>query len=275
MGEYLTVRASQVNRYNDCPRSNAVRFIPNEIEAAGHVLAPTRNSIAVAIGNGVHGMMAELFKQKMGLGRMMLNSAFEAREKTFEESLLGELIWDATTPHIDAAKAQLKALCGAFLPLAEFIQPVAVEDELSWDVSPLGHEAVPIKLVGHRDVKDNRNEIHDHKTGSEFPSCWAQGGCYAILSMYHGEEVSAFRVNYAPRLPVGKLHEIQIRSVRLPLDECIAAAWNTLRDIQLHYMRWLETKDPWSFPPNPYSQCCNERYCSVFNSTFCKVGSCV
>jgi len=274
--DQLIIRVSQLNRYNDCPRGNAVRFMRRQIEKDGHTLAETQPSVAAAMGTAVHAMVAELFKQKMQFGECDVDEAFDNRETGFIEEISKGCEWDATTNNVDVAKLQLKSLCRAFLPVVSVVDPVAVEDEMEYLVSPLGGEAVPILLIGHRDVKDKHNEIHDHKTTSskEIPKCHAQLGGYALLSMYNGEEVSGVRVNAAPRLPKSRVHECAVRSVRFDLAECLAAAWNTLREIQTQYMTYLEKGDEHVFPANQYSQSCTPKYCSAYNSTWCKVGCC-
>ena len=284
MGNFLIVRASQLDRYRDCGRSGSLRFaeetdgkirsLSKTVQDQGHVLAETSNSIAAAQGTSLHAMMAELFKQKLGYGQMNLADAFAVREQSFMEEVSKGVIWDATTPHIETAKAQVLAMARALLPIAEMTDPLNVEDELVHDISPLGNEAVPIRLVGHRDLRDRRFEIHDHKTGTEFPACYAQLGAYAMLTLYKEQEVSAVRVNYAPRLPMSRLHETQVRSLRLDVDDCMKAAWSTLLEIQTHYMRWLESGSPWSFPANPYSQTCTPKYCKAYGTgTWCTIGA--
>lgn len=242
------------------------------LEKQGHELAEARSSIAAAIGTGTHALVAELFKQKMSYGQMDVADALAVRDAKFVEEIEKGIIWDETTKHIDVARAQLEALGRAFLPVAELTDPINVEDELSFFYSPLGEQAIPIKLIGHRDVRDRRNEIHDHKTGNSFPACHAQLGGYAMLSMSNDQEVSAVRVNYAPRLPMSRLHECKVRSVRLDLDVCMQAAWTTMREIQLQYERFLETGDSWSIPANAYSQSCTPKYCSAFCTSWCQEG---
>lgn len=294
MGELLIVRVSQLNRYVDCARSQflglaeatedesglRIRSIRKTVAKQGHVLAEKRNSIAAAQGTALHAMMAEVFKQKLGYGQINLEDAFAAREKAFTEEICKAsesdegIIWDATTRHFDTAKAQLLAMCRALLPIAELTNPLNVEDELSWDISPLGAEAVPIRLIGHRDLRDTRYELHDHKTGLEFPPCHAQMGGYAILTLYNGQECSGVRVNYTPRLPMSRLHETQAltRSLRFNMETCMQAAWAKLKQIQTDYMRWLESGSPSAIPTNAYSQSCTKTYCEAFDSSWCGEG---
>jgi hypothetical protein len=250
----------------------AARLFRKEITDEGHELNPGGASAAAAIGTAVHSMMGDLFKQKLELGTMDIEYAMEHCAGSFEEELGKGVIWDKTTPHIDTAKAQLKALCKAFLPIAELTDPLDYETKREALVSPLGEYAIPIKISGTRDVRDKRFEIHDHKTGAKFPSCHAQLGCYALLAQLNDEEVSAVRVNYAPRLGITKLAEIECRSVRFDLQECISAAWTALAEIQRHHEKWLATKDPWAFPANPMSMRCTQTYCPAFGTSFCKVG---
>jgi hypothetical protein len=258
----------------DCYRKAAGSFMKKEIEAAGYELAKAESThIAAAIGSGVHAMMAELFKQKMSFGQMFPEDAYAAREKKFRENLDATTVgWDQITPHLDTARAQMLAICRAFMPIAELTQPVNVEDELEYLISPLGGDAQPILLTGHRDVRDSRDELHDHKTGSELPLCFPQLGGYTLLSEYNGQRISNVRVNFAPRLPLSKLHECEARSIRLDRDVCVDEAWSGLKAVQLFYNEWLETKEPSSFPANNKSRLCGKKYCTSWGTGWCRVG---
>lgn len=275
MRRALTVRCSQLDALSDCYRRGAIGFMKKDIEDAGYELAEQGSThIAAIIGTSTHSLMAELFKQKMSYGQMDVEEAYAAREKTFNEEIdKGSVGWDGITPHIDTARKQMIAICKAFMPIAELSTPVNVEDELTWNVNPLGGDAQAIQLIGHRDMRDIRDEIHDHKTGEEFPNCFAQLGGYSMLSIWNGQRVSAARVNFAPRLPLSKLHECEARSIRLDIDECMDAAWSSLRTLQQFYNDWLETKDPWRFPANPKSYLCSKKYCRAYNTNWCKIGA--
>lgn len=273
MPDYLEIRASSLPAYTDCPRQAAARFMRREVEAAGHELPPGKSSAAAAIGTAVHSMMSELFKQKLQFGEMDFNDAIRVRSEVLESEIGQGVVWDATTPHVETAKKQLAALCKAFLPIAELTNPIDYETKREAMVSPLGAQAIPIKLTGTRDVMDTMREIHDHKTGTKFPACFAQLGTYALLAELNDEPVAAVRVNFAPRLGVTKLDQIQARSIRFPLDECRESAWAVLKEIQRHYEAWLETRDPWAFPANPYSMRCTEKYCTAWGTSWCKVGT--
>lgn len=274
MAAHIEIRCSALSRYADCPRSAAARLFKNEIGKYG--LAPSQNSAGAAIGTAVHAMMADLFRQKLETGHMDISRAAENRESQFVNELEKDTIWDATTPHIETAKKQVRALCRAFLPIAEMTDPLDFETKREAWVNPLGGQSVTVKLTGTRDVMDTNYEIHDHKTGRSFPKAHAQLGGYALLADLNDEEVRAVRINFAPRLGVTKLDDTVARSLRLDIDECRNAAWNTIREIQKHYEDFLSRKDSpeWAFPANPYSQICTEKYCSAYGTEWCKVGFC-
>ena len=275
MPEELLIRVSALPGYADCPRRGFARMFRKNLEKQGYEFAPGRRSIATAIGDGVHAMMADLFKQKISYGTMSVAQAQAAREAKFLESINdGEIIYDETTRSVDQAKRQMMAICEAFMPIAQMTDMVAVEDELEAVVSPLGDFAIPVRLRGHRDGKDARNEIHDHKTGKEISAYHSQMGGYALLSQLRDEEVAGVRVNFAPRLPVSRLHETAARSFRYPLDECVTAAWQTIRTIQQEFEHYLESGEEWAFPANPQSQSCTEKYCLAYGTKWCKVGYC-
>jgi hypothetical protein len=280
MKEYLEIRCSALSRYADCPRSAAARLFKDELK--GYALAQAHNSASASIGNAVHYMMGDLFKQKMEYGSMDIDQAIANAEPKFLESLSSETIWDPTTPSITTARAQVKSLCRAFLPIAQMITPIEAEVQREHWVNPLGALSIPVKLTGSLDVCDNKFEIHDHKTGKNFPKPHAQLGGYAILREIEDLEVRAVRVNFAPRLGIRSVHEIpdKMRSVRFDLEECKLAAWNVIREIQKHYedfasRRHANDDSPeWAFPANPYSQICTAKYCSAFGTPWCKVGFC-
>ena len=95
-----------------------------------------------------------------------------------------------------------------------------------------------------------------------------------MLSEFHGQRVSAIQIDYAPVLPMSKLHECEVNSVWLDIDVCMDEAWSRLRTIQQMYNDFLETKEPSVFSANAKSRLCGEKYCDAFDTGWCKVGAC-
>lgn len=245
-----------------------------------HALGADRASVGSAIGTTLHATMAQLFRTKLSVGEVFPYHVDEALDQVWDKFLEEEqkseegLIWDQTTKDAITAKEQLNWMAQAFLPIVDRTDPQYIEEEFQWLISPLGEQAIPVMLVGHVDIIDSRGEIHDHKTGKDFPSPHAQLGAYAILARFHEKQVTNVRVNYVPRLGPTKVTEIpsRMRSVRLSLEDCVQSAWNTIKEFQRHYMQWLETNDPYSFPANPVSMMCTEKYCPAWGSSFCRLG---
>lgn len=277
MSEILQIHASALADYGDCPRRAAAKFLYKEI-ANDYGLATSHNTIGSTIGTVLHKYMAEMFRTKLRLGYLAdahIHTALEQIWPEFEKATEKETIWDKSGPtrHTEDARVQLQNMARAFMPLAQYIEPAKIEYEFKHKVSPLGNEAVPIILVGTMDLKDTRNGIHDWKTGKDFPNFHYQGGAYTILNRLHEEDVSSLTVNFVPRKPVSKQHEVACRSVRLNVEECVAAAWSMLREVQRHHIQWLESKDSWSFPANPQGYLCASSYCTAFGTNWCKVGN--
>lgn len=274
--EYIDFRASSLGDSVDCSRRRAARDLRRQIEAYGHVLAKGRNSAAASMGTALHSMVAELFRAKLAFGEIGAAEIEEALEKVFEDFIKSaeadDVIFDKTTPQEVTARAQLRAMGEAFLPVIELTNPARIEHAFEYMVSPLGKLATPVKLTGHVDVIDTRGEIHDHKTGNEFPSAHAQMGAYSILAKFNGETIHNVRINFVKRQGITKLHEMVCRSVRLPVDECEKAAWSAIADHQRRFEEWVKTGDPWSFPANPMSMVCTKNYCPAFDTSFCRVG---
>lgn len=282
MAEHIELRASSLGEIGDCSRRAAAKILRDELKER-YGLADSRQSVGAAIGTTLHALMAELFRTKLSLGwigQEHINDAMESVWPTFEKEIENGVIWDAKGPtqHEDIAREQLRNMALAFLPVATYVNPARIEHKYEYLISPLGTQAVPVLLTGHVDVLDTRGEIQDHKTGKEFPAAHAQLGAYAILGRYNDEDINAVRINFVPRKPISKQNEVVARSVRLPLDECIASAWSVIKDFQRHYMEWLESKDrgepdPHAFTANPISYLCTRNICPAFGTHWCGVGN--
>ena len=273
--DYIELRASSLPGYTDCPRRAAARMFKPELAALGHDIAPARSSVSASIGTALHSMMADLLRRKQAYGSLTpddITIAVDGVRPAFESELASEVIWDQTTPHLQTAFKQLRAMAGAFLPIARHVEPLFIEQAFTKLVNPVGGDATPVLLTGHLDVMDVRNEIHDHKTGVKFPSCHAQLGAYAMLAEYNGHEVSNVRVNFVQRLGVTKLDQAEAQTVRLPLEPCMSAAWSTIKQFQLHYLDWVNSREPEAFPANPVSMMCTPKYCPAYGTSFCQLG---
>lgn len=278
MVEYLTMRASSLPALFDCVRRYSARAHRKDIEKMGIVLNPGRQSAAAEIGNALHRLVANLLRAKLAFGEVSARDVDEALDAVYPSFLEAankqEMLFNKTTRNFDDARKQLRAMGEKMLGVIDLVNPQHIETAYTWDVSPLGKQAIPVKLTGHVDVIDSRGEIHDHKTGAQFPSSHAQLGAYSILAKFHDIDISNARINYVKTPPLSKLADMELKSMRLDLHECEQSAWVAIREYQRYYERWLESgRDPWSFPANPMSMMCTENYCSAYGTPYCRVGA--
>jgi hypothetical protein len=284
--ERLEIRASSLSSYWDCPRRGAVRLFRKKVQDSGFELRTAGSSIAAHIGTAVHKAIAELLRLKQQFGDITRHEIDLATEKAVrcgspEEkceclSCLVNIgtIWDKTTPHFATAEAQIRAMLEAYAPGLESIEPRIIEHKFEYEVSPLGEQAIPILLTGTIDLYDAFAALWDHKTGSNLPSAHPQAGAYIMLLELHDYPVERFILNYCKREGIRKTEAGLPPPLQLILDieECTSAAWSALAGIQRHFEDYLETGDPWAFPANPQSRTCTAKYCTAFDTEWCKVG---
>lgn len=275
--EFIDFRSSSLSDHGDCARRSAAKLLKDQI-GQGYGLKGTVQGAGTAIGTVLHSLMEELFRIKLQMGDATVDDVSTAMERTwpkFLKEIEPGVLWDKKGPtyHEDNAREQLHNMAVAFLPIVALTSPQDIELELTHLISPLGTQAIPVKLSGHLDLRDSRYLIHDHKTGKSFPSAHIQMGCYALLCEYNDMEVNGLVVNFVPRKGMKSQHEVVCRSVMLPLEECKAEAFSALKQFQRHYMDYLETGDKASFPANPRSQLCGRRYCDALGTGWCGVGN--
>lgn len=280
--QLIELHASGLSELGDCARRGAAKIMKGEIGKI-YGFGETRKGIGAAMGTTLHSMMAQLFRIKLQLGVLdesHIEDALQEIWPKFETEISGNIIWETKgpTPHIDTARTQLRNMALALLPVARFVDPYRIEHDYELDINRLGDYALPVLLKGRPDVISTRGEVHDHKCGKTFPSAHAQIGLYIILAREHGDRADYAVVNWVPRKGIRSQDEIICRSVKLPAEECVAAAYSAIEEFQRHYMRWLESKergvlDPWAFPANPVSYLCSGAYCLAYETGFCGVGA--
>ncbi|MBA3993410.1 MAG: hypothetical protein C0469_07770 [Cyanobacteria bacterium DS2.3.42] len=277
MSEYIEIRCSSIPSYGDCPRRSAAKLFRETLVADGFLLNPSRPSAAAAIGTAIHKGVANLLRAKQATGEFIASEVANAAGlawESFNEETKEGVIWDKTTPHGMTAEAQIRGLLYSFVPILDSITPTHIEVPLEAIISPLGEQAIPVKVTGTMDVRDVMGVIHDHKTGTKQPSPQAQLGGYIAVCRLNDIEVTGARVNFAKREGIKKTNEGLRAPKPIPFDaeECLSAFWSTVEEIQRHYEKYLEAKDPWSFPANPMSMLCTPKYCNAHCTNFCTMG---
>lgn len=276
---HIDVSCSRLSAYSDCPRNASIGLIGTEIRSR-YELAMDMNSIGAAMGRIEHTLAEELLKWKQNFGELdsdAMEAALEKCQPKLEKEIKKGILWDKTTPHEQTAFAQLRAMARALLPVLDLTEPLLIEKELQQLVNPLADEdpeALPVLLTGHVDCFDKFSILVDHKTGARSPKPFAQIGGYLALLAYEGHEPRGAKINFIKRLGIKSVDQTTCRTIVLPMDVCMDAAWTAIREIQRHTMRWLRTGEPSSFPANPMSQRCTPKYCPAYDTGYCKLGGC-
>jgi hypothetical protein len=236
-----------------------------EIESAGFSLRTTKRTIGAVIGTQFHSRAAAVLKARMEgctdfeqLAKLADGISCDYNEEPTE--------WDATTGDAAAADLALTKIVRAWLPTGLAIEPRLVEQKMEKD---LGNGFV---LSGHIDVATKENVIRDHKTGAQKPEPQAQLGGYGILFEHkYNESVSGLVADWVKR--VGKTKPQEAPKVLVfDVGECKSAANRVLDQAMDDLEAFRKSGNPWEFMANPQTMMCGEKYCTAFNTPFCKMG---
>jgi hypothetical protein len=169
--------------------------------------------------------------------------------------------YDNKTGNLNTAENQvrsyIKSYHAAILPI---IEPVAVEQTIEKEILP------GFTITGTPDIRE-AHCIRDEKTGIKAHGHEAQLGCYSILSRLNGlGHDFNLVIDHAPR------NRISFQTITLDREVCEAQAKHVVRLIIDQWRAFGKTNDPDSFPANPASFLCSEKYCQCYNTEFCKYG---
>lgn len=269
----IIVRASYLTGYSDCGRRTAARMLYVEIEAAGFRLKPQTQGIAAAIGSGVHAGAALALTEKAKTGILPpVNVCQDAAVDSVKKTADSGVIYDKDSPGLGQACDQATRMARLYhADIAPLIDPIIVEVRLEAEVAP------GVILSGQPDqVAREPGAIVDLKTGKALGNHNPQIGSYSLLARTNGIDIKKARIDFIPRVslkkpqPPAQRRELDIATVE-------TAASNVLRHFQDDLkvfregdpQRGVLPGDPWSFPANPNSKLCSEKYCSAFGTDFC------
>ncbi len=273
----VTIRASSLTGYMDCPRRSAATMFRQEIEEAGYSLKERINGIAAAIGSGVHAGAAISLQEKATAGALPpLSVATDAAIETLKESVADGVTYETkgTAQHFGHAESHVLRMTAAYHSvIAPKVEPIIVETRLEAQVAP------GIILSGQADVVAREpGKVRDLKTTKRVGKTHnPQIGAYSLLARTAGIDVTGAVVDEIERVtlknpqpdPVSTDYEIELVE---------NAAANVLRHVQgdLHVFRHGDADhrvlpgDAWAFPANPSSMLCGPKYCAAYGTDFCR-----
>lgn len=257
------LRASMLAGYADCARRAAAKQWRSEIAEAGFELRTLMPSIGASVGTAAHGAVERILQGRLAApdDPPDVPAAIAHGVGLLRGDVVAGAVWDATTPNLPIAEQQVERLVRSYLPIADRVQPAAVELDLRATID--GWE-----LTGHIDLMTREGRIDDLKTGALPRPHQAQLGAYALLAGANGFTVTSIGVTFIRRL---RLSRPQSAPVQRSYDVQIAerTAWGIIAAIRRDVAEFTRSGDPEAFVANPMSLMCSERYCPAWGTSFC------
>lgn len=273
MGEVI-IRASALPAWPDCNRRTAAQLFRSTILAAGFSLHEPRNNAGNTVGTALHTAAAEILRGKIEGKSVAVFDAVEPAFADMRERIENGILWDDLTGSRDTAEKQVLRMTGVFaVQLVPIMKPIAVEEELKADLGG-GY-----KLRGRKDsLCREPTSLDDLKSGKLRRISAAQYGAYTLLERTHHPEWApqVIREHFIQRVALGKAQPIAVTD-EMPVEPAETEAMSIIgemKDAHEKFMGYLagSTRPPESaFRPNPRSMLCSEKYCTAFNTDFCRV----
>ncbi|MFY7850264.1 MAG: PD-(D/E)XK nuclease family protein [Brevundimonas sp.] len=272
----VTIRASSLTSYMDCPRRAAANMFRREVEDAGYTLNRLVNGIASAIGTGVHAGAAISLEEKARSGALPpLSVATDAAMDSLKERVAEGVTFETrgTAQNQTHAETHVLRMTEAYhRVVAPTVEPVIVETRLEAEVAP------GIILSGQADVIAREpGKVRDLKTSTKVGKTHnPQIGAYSLLARSAGIDVTGAQIDLIVRTSLKNPQPDPV-STGFAIETVENAASNVLRHIQgdLHVFRHGDPEqrvlpgDAWAFPANPSSMLCGPKYCSAWGTAFC------
>jgi hypothetical protein len=261
----LNIRSSMLTSYCDCPRRAAAKQWRKMLEDMGYTIKRLPFSIGAAIGTSVHVSSKLILDNKKNTG--VINNVSESIDLGISEldNQISEGIqYDSTTQTKNEAQQQIQTIIWTFGDhVAPTINPRETEIYRKAQIEP------EITFDGSCDIETSEDAIIDTKSGARLRPCQAQLGGYSILKKStSGTSASAVSQNYIPRTAVKKTFPGPINQI-YDVGLCERAAFAMIHCIARDVKTFIKTQNPWSFPANPTSMLCSEKWCPAYKTNFC------
>lgn len=267
MAETINVRPSQTPKWPDCPRRGAANAYSEYIKSLGYVLRQVPTHVGAVVGTAVHAGGARLLKTKLETGA---SAETKAGQEAGQASLLEqletvEISWDQTTANRDAAQRQIDRMVTTYRrDIADKVTPVAVEQGFEGSVNGRIH------LAGRPDsFAIFPGALRDTKTGKGRAWNLPQYGCYSALGRAHHFEIDICIEDFLQRVSP-KAEQPPVVSFEFDRSHAEQAAFAVIGQIESQMTAFEATQDPWSFPANPSSMLCSDRFCTAWGTQWCR-----
>lgn len=268
MENEIEIRASQLSNCYDCPRRAATKIIPDLIKEQGFKTNKILSGASAFVGIAGHKCNDFVLKEKQKTGELgALKRGVDYAISEFEEGIKEGVEWDEVNPSQNDAERKIIEVSREYYDkVAPHISP-ASENGLEMTLRAKIKEGYVLK--GTLDVYDGENgklRVRDTKFGSQKPLAGPQLGAYNLLLKMNGYKVnSSPLIDWIPQ----KKPEYSIIEFDTKINEEHSKFIinRIIKDIE----RFKETRNPWSFMPNPNSGLCVEKCCPAYSTDFCGV----
>jgi len=228
--------------------------------------------VGAAIGTGVHAGAAYVMNDKKITGEpCRAKDMADVGIEKFHKEMVGGIEFDGTSQNANNSDLQIQSISKMFcFAVAPKINPVEVEKALPAKVT------VDFGIMGHADVIADEGII-DTKTGVRLHSYHANMGGYRIVARSNDipkETLKNLIINWIPRTRINSKRVLAQKPPQTicynPL-ECEDEAYSQLYMIIEQVMKFVQSGDPASFPRNPMSMMCSEKWCPAWGTEFCKM----
>jgi hypothetical protein len=263
----IYIRASMLPSWNDCPRRSAAQQYRKIITGTGYRLNETLPSIGGSVGTSVHSGSEHTLKNMLSTGvQAKKKECFDVGIETFKKLIVEGAVFDNITPTGNVAEQQILQMINAYyIQVAPKLTISRIENQYEIEFDD------DVIFTGKSDVETTDNFIRDIKGGVKPKPFHAQLGGYSLLrGTDTGIKSAGLVIDYLPRVSAAKSYP-GASTFNFDVGYCESMAWHNIRQIANSVREFLKTGSCWSFPCNPMSIICSEKYCPAFGTDFCEV----
>jgi len=263
----LTIRASSLPSYCDCPRRSATRLIGRQIADAGYELRETTAGIGSVFGTAFHAGACAVIAGKLAGVTVSQAQAVEMSINNMEEAAdSAPMSWDNTTPSRSVAQKQLQTLHQSFYSRVE----PGIEPAIEPETRRLAKLSDTVTISGQLDVETTADKIADFKTG-RLQNHFGQMGIYSLLRKTNvGKSAEALAIIHFLRLPVSKPYPGPTL-VEYPVAVAERTAWAIVGYMLRDVRKFTETQNPDAFMANPQTVLCSAKFCPAWGTEWCEI----
>jgi hypothetical protein len=270
MSAVLSVHASNLDRFLDCPRAAVADRYGGLLTAAGYEVKATVKYVTPTVGNGVHAAADFLNNDYIRTGLLptvdMIRASAEAGFDKFMQLYAKDLEQSEVKHTVKFADNEVIRR-----HIAEYAQLYA-EIILPTRKLELSEQFFKIPLKDGFQVESTldgygEKTLFDLKTGDKLTPAYAQVGMYVYLLRNAGYEVIAAQLDYIHKPKIGDPPKHTV--IRYNPDDCEKIAQYATARLMIDLEEFIRTQDINVLLINPRSEACNSLMCRLYGTSSC------